>query len=173
MIEILPESKGNLVGARATGSLTHQDYEEILIPHLKKMMRASGKVRFLLELGQDFEGWTLEALWDDAKFGWSSRKNFERVALVGGSLWMDLGAKAGGLLMDGELRTFGTDRLQEAWDWIRSQQSFGEVAATSPPGYSDNAQNENGEPLPKVKNIAKETHTPKSSPPHKRRRRRH
>jgi len=33
---------------------------------------------------------------------------------------MEIGAKAGGLLMGGEIRTFDRDHLQEAWDWIKS-----------------------------------------------------
>ena len=116
MIEILPESKGNIIGVRASGTLTGQDYKEILIPRLEKVMEEKGKVRFLLDLGRDFQGWTLEALWDDAKFGWGSRNHFEKVALIGGSLWMELGAKAGGLLMGGELRTL---RAEEWDDWWR------------------------------------------------------
>lgn len=163
MIEILPESNGNIIAARASGTLSGQDYNEVLIPRLEKVMAEKGKVRFLLDLGQDFKGWTLEALWDDAKFGWGSRNHFEKVALVGGSLWMELGAKAGGLLMGGELRTFDHDHRQEAWDWIKSQPRAEEITRTSPVSI-DVAKKE--DPVPRVIKPSKEKHTPRTNSHH-------
>jgi hypothetical protein len=163
MIEILPESKGNIIGARASGTLSGQDYKDVLIPRLEKVMAEKGKVRFLLDLGQDFQGWTLEALWDDATFGWSSRNHFEKVALVGGSLWMELGAKAGGLLLGGELRTFDHDHLQEAWDWIKSHPKAEEITQTSPDSI-DVAKKEG--PALRIIKPAKERHSPKTNSHH-------
>ena len=132
MIEILPESHDHIIGARASETLTRQDYNDILIPRLEKVMEGEGKVRFLLDLGQDFQGWTLDALWEDTIFGWGSRNNFEKVALVGASLWMELGAKAGALLMVGEVRTFDRGHLEEAWNWIKSRPKTGAMPETAP-----------------------------------------
>ena len=36
MIEILPQRKGMVVGTKARGTLTDQDYQDVLIPHLEK-----------------------------------------------------------------------------------------------------------------------------------------
>jgi len=164
MIEFLPESHGNILGVRANGTLTGQDYKDVLIPRLEKVMEEKGKVRLLFDLGQDFQGWTLEALWDDARFGWGSRNRFEKVALVGGSLWMELGAKAGGLLMGGELRTFDHDRLQEAWDWIKAQPTAGEMRQIAPVVSIDKAKKENF--VPREKKSDKERHSPKTNSHH-------
>ncbi|UCE63807.1 MAG: STAS/SEC14 domain-containing protein [Nitrospirota bacterium] len=164
MIKILPESKGNIVGARASGTLTDQDYQEVFIPQLEKVIEEKGKVRLLLDLGQDFQGWTLEALWQDAKFGWGSRNNFEKVALVGGSLWMELGAKAGSLLMEGELRTFDRDHLQEAWDWIKSYPKAGEMTQPAPVISIDVAKKE--DPIQKESKSAKERSASKTNSHH-------
>jgi len=164
MIEILPESKGTIVGARASGTLTDQDYQEVLIPQLEKVIEEKGKVRLLLDLGRDFQGWTLEAVWQDAKFGWGSRNHFEKVALVGGSLWMELGAKAGSLFMDGEVRTFDQDHLQEAWDWITSHLGTGERTKPAPVMSIDVARGT--DPVPGEHKPAKERHTSKTNSHH-------
>ena len=49
-------------------------------------MKGEGKVRFLLDLGQNFQGWTLDALWEDTIFGWGSRNNFEKESFLNNSL---------------------------------------------------------------------------------------
>ena len=163
MIEISPKSNGNIVGVRARGTLTGEDYQEVLIPRLDQVMVDKGKVRFLLDLGQDFHGWTFEALWNDAKFGWDRRNDFEKVALVGGSLWMVLGAKAGALLMSGEFRTFAQEQLQEAWDWIQSHPNGGAMtqSSTLPIDIPKAAKRE---PEQKEKKPAKLKDTPKTNP---------
>lgn len=164
MIEILPESKGNIVGARARETLTGQDYKEVLIPRLERVLEAEGKVRFLLDLAQDFQGWTLEALWDDAKFGWTSRNHFEKFALVGGSLWIELGAKAGSFLMGGEVRTFDRHHLQDAWDWIKGQPTAGEMRKITPVVSIDVAKKEDS--VQEEKKSGKERHSPKTNTHH-------
>ena len=63
MIKLLPESDGNIVGFRASGRLTGEDYEEVLIPHIEEVAKEYGTVRFLFYLDEDFEGWEPKALW--------------------------------------------------------------------------------------------------------------
>jgi hypothetical protein len=77
---------------------------------------------------------------------------------------MELGAKAGGLLMGGELRTFDHDRLQEAWDWIKAQPTAGEMGQIAPVVSIDFAKKK--EPVPKEPKTAKQRHTPKRNSHH-------
>ena len=59
-------------------------------------------------------------MWDDTKLGFKHRKDFEKLALVGGTKWMDWLTKLAAKLISGETRTFASDQLQEAWDWLKS-----------------------------------------------------
>ena len=120
MIDILPESQGNIIGIRASEQLTDEDYQTILIPRLKAIIHEFAKARVLFLMDQDFQGWELDAMWDDAKFGAAHRHDFEKFAVVGGPLWVEWGAKLGALFMKTQLRTFSNDQLQEAWAWIKS-----------------------------------------------------
>ena len=65
-------------------------------------------------MGVDFEGWEIEAAWDDAKFELQHRNDFEKVAVRGSPLWMEGGTKIGALFMSGEGNTFSQDQLEEA-----------------------------------------------------------
>ena len=59
------ENRSNILEVQAWGRLTHLDYFDIL-PRTKRMVREHGKIRVLFEMGT-FHGWSLGAIWDDAK----------------------------------------------------------------------------------------------------------
>jgi len=120
MIEVLPESQGTILGIRATGKLTDQDYREGLIPRLEGMIRDQGKVRFLCHLDQEFAGWEMGAMWDDAKFFLSHKDDLEKLAVVGGPKWVEVTTKLFAPFMGGELKIFPEDQLPAAWEWIKS-----------------------------------------------------
>jgi len=50
MIEILDEHD-NMIGLRASGRLTHEDYQQVLVTKLDKMVNDHGPVRVLLFTG--------------------------------------------------------------------------------------------------------------------------
>lgn len=116
MIEVLPESDGNLLAVRAVGKLTRRDYRDELIPRLKAIFRDHGKARFLLE---DFNGWEVAALWDDARFGLAYRHSFERIGIIGAPGWVAFSLKVIALMVKGEMRSFLPSERSEAFDWIR------------------------------------------------------
>ena len=119
MIKILPESQVNILGVKATDQLTDEDYTDIWIPELEKLIDRFGKVRALLYMDENFKGWKLKAMWDDAKFGLKHRSDFEKIAIVGGPKWTSWGVKLSAHLISGEVRVFEEHELQEAWTWIR------------------------------------------------------
>lgn len=120
MIEIMLESAGNALGVRASGKLTDADYKETLIPKLEALFNAHVKLDVLFYMDEEFEGWDLEAAWDDASYGLKHRADFDRLALVGGPAWVEWCIKLSGFLMKGEVRIFPADQLDRAWAWIRS-----------------------------------------------------
>ncbi len=121
MIEVLKETGGNILGIRASGKLTKQDYEDVLIPRLKEAAGEEGKVRFLYYLDEGFQGWEPGAMWEDLKVGLGKlRHDFEKFALVGGPKYVQWGMELDNYIMNGEVKTFPIDKLGEAWDWVKS-----------------------------------------------------
>ena len=120
MIEILPESAGDVLGVKATAKLTDDDYRKVFIPALERMLKEYGKVKALFYMDPDFKGWDLRAMWDDAKFGVKHKDDFEKIAVVGGKKWIDWAVKLDALFMKGKVKTYSDAELAQAWDWIKS-----------------------------------------------------
>ncbi len=119
MFEKLAESTGNVVGYRASGKLTEDDYKT-LIPILEQLIEESGKIRFLLYL-EDFHGWEMKAAWDDFVFGLKHRNDIERLAMVGDRKLEKLSTDLMKPFKEGEVKFFQTVKLQEAWAWLRQE----------------------------------------------------
>jgi hypothetical protein len=120
MFQIMPESAGKIIGVRASGKLTDRDYREVLIPYLEPLIKQYGKVRFLCCIEEDFAGMEAGAMWDDAKFYFPHRNDFEKMALVGGPKWIELMMKLFAPLMQGEVKIFAGDQLPQAWEWLKA-----------------------------------------------------
>ncbi len=119
-IEVLPASEGKVLGVRARDKLTADDYEQIWIPLLEKLIEEHGGVRLLLFMGPDFEGWEIGAAWDDAKFGIRHGNKCEKIAVVGGPKWVEWGSRLAGHVLKGDVKTFPTEELPDAWAWIEA-----------------------------------------------------
>ena len=118
MIKLLDGMPKNVVVASATGHVSEDDYEDVLIPAVKAALEDSDKIRLLYVLGEEFEGYEAEAALDDAKMGMHLWTSFDRIGLV-----TDHGAyrtmtKAFGFLMPGQVRTFTNNQLEEAKVWV-------------------------------------------------------
>ena len=81
MFKLIEDLPPGVLGIEATGRVTHEDYRNILIPKAEAMI-AKGPVKLLYVAGKDFEGYELEALWDDSAFGVKHWHDFTRVAVV-------------------------------------------------------------------------------------------
>jgi hypothetical protein len=120
MIEVMPESQGNVAGVKVSGKVTAQEYEDVVLARLDAIIKEHGKARFMWYLDESFQGAEAGAIWDDTKFGFKHRKDFEKLALVGGSKWMEWLTKLAAKIISGETRTFAPEQVQEAWDWLKS-----------------------------------------------------
>lgn len=115
-IEGLP---ADVVGFEASGQVTHEDYQKVLIPRAEAMM-TKGPIRMLYVLGKDFAGYDLGALWDDSAFGIRHWRDFTRVAIVGDQGWLHAAVNMFKPLFPCDVRLFMLSELAEAKDWVAS-----------------------------------------------------
>jgi hypothetical protein len=114
----LPE---NVLGISATGKITGKDYETVLIPAVKKKLKAHQKVRMLYQLGKGFTGFEMAAMMDDAKLGMKHLSAWDKIAIVSDHKWISAFARFFGYLLACEIRIYKNDELGKAKNWISKQ----------------------------------------------------
>ncbi|MGF1683198.1 STAS/SEC14 domain-containing protein [Photobacterium minamisatsumaniensis] len=102
---------------KAVGTLTHQDYEKITPLIDKALDGIDNPIVDVYIDGTDFEGWQLQAAWDDLKLGLKHGKKFHKVAIYGNQDWQEVMSKVGGWFVTGEVKFF--EEPLDAIAWLR------------------------------------------------------
>lgn len=113
------ESTGNenefFLLLRATGKLTHEDYE-IITPLIDSSLEGlqDPKVKALVD-GTLWEGWELDAAWYDFKLMLKHGSKFEKIAIYGNKNWPEIATKIGSWFIGGEIKYFESYGDAVAW----------------------------------------------------------
>ena len=116
--EILDGYAADVLAISAHGTLTRQDYEDILIPKFEEKVRQEGKVKLFFVFGDDFSGYSAGAAWDDTKFGFLHMREMAGLAVVTDNVWLRLGVKTFAPLISCPVALFHVSELGDAQKWI-------------------------------------------------------
>jgi len=102
---------------KATGKLTHKDYEKIN-PMIDSALEGvkDPQVNVFID-GSEFEGWELRAAWDDFKLGLKHGAQFDKIAIFGNKKWQEYTVKIGSWFISGEVKYF--EDVDEALNWLQ------------------------------------------------------
>jgi len=114
-IENLPAAS---IGFTASGKVTGDDYEQIIIPKVEAGLKEYEKLSMVYHLGPDFTGFDAAAVWDDAKLGIGHLTSWKRLAVVTDVSWVSTGVRVAGFLMPCEVKLFSNTELADAIAWI-------------------------------------------------------
>jgi len=121
MVERMEDMPDGVIGLRASGKLTKDDYTGVLEPALQEAMdTGAARVVFVLT---DFEGLELGAMPEDIKTGLgvelANRKNWKRLAVVTDVDWVARAMRMFAWAMPGELGVYESlDDLERAKTWV-------------------------------------------------------
>jgi len=120
MIERLDDVPAGVIGLRASGKLTRDDYKDVLEPALKEAVD-SGEARVLFVL-PDFDRLEAGAWIEDVKTGLAveikNRSAWKKLAVVTGVDWIAKAMHLFAWAMPGELAVYEMDELEEAKTWV-------------------------------------------------------
>ena len=121
MIEPLADMPAGTVGFRAAGEIEREDYDEVLVPALRRAVEAGGGLRTLYVI-EDLDEIEPGALWADAKLGFDlgvrHHEAWVRSAIVTDIDWMARATKLFAWMMPGEARVFALDEIDAAKTWV-------------------------------------------------------
>lgn len=118
MIEQIADMPAGTLGFRAIGKVTADDYERILVPDAEAVFALNHSLRMLYQLGPEFEGFELGAMWDDAKLGLRHLNGWDRVAVVTDVSWVRTMVAAAGFMAPAQVELFHDNEFNAAMAWI-------------------------------------------------------
>jgi SpoIIAA-like len=117
MIRTIPHMPTGTIGFEATGKVSQEDYETVLVPAVQAAMEA-GRVRILYVLGDDFESYAPGAMWADTRLWAGNLRGWEKIAIATDIDWIENAIKAFRWMMPGKVRLFDDDEVDEAQLWL-------------------------------------------------------
>ncbi|WP_299725421.1 STAS/SEC14 domain-containing protein [uncultured Endozoicomonas sp.] len=120
MIELLPESKGAIVGLDVTGRIASEE-EQRWINKIQAMIDQYGKLSFLIVYHPDAH-FTAAAMYEDLKWTLGHLKNINKIAIVSDSKLIKLLVHADSpfaRMLHIKERYFNNAELTDAWKWIK------------------------------------------------------
>ena len=120
MLEKLSDVPEGIIGVKAIGKLTREDYEKVLEPLLDGARREGRRLRLLYQVGPEFEGFTAGAAWEDAKLGLRSLRSFAGCAVVSDRDWIRESTRIAGLLLPCPVQVFSNRERDKAIEWLGS-----------------------------------------------------
>ena len=117
MLKLLSHPYLHVSAARASGTVTADDYEKKLLPDLRTRLELYPQISWYFEM-EDFKGWTPGAFWDDHTFALRFARKFKRIALVGDSNWEKFFAPLMRPFTSATVKFFPITEKEKGWDWV-------------------------------------------------------
>lgn len=92
----------------------------MLIPTVEEALQQHEKLRVYYEIGSDFAGIDVSAVWEDMKIGMELWRRWERAAVVTAVAWFKNTIWVFGFLIPVEMKVFSTAETAQARSWITS-----------------------------------------------------
>lgn len=116
MMEFLPETGGNLMAIRMSGTITEDDYDRCLA---QADSAAPEHVEHLLLDWEHLQGWAPGARSVGTWFGLHYRALIGRVAIIADAQWADEVVRITDIYKAAEVRRFAPDKRELAFAWVR------------------------------------------------------
>jgi hypothetical protein len=117
MIQLIDNLPANMVGFRATGEVNKNDFNAVVIPHVKAVVEKTGKLNYLLLLDTSVKNLTFGAWIKDALLGIKNLTKWNRAAIVSDSAMIRKFTDIFSVLIPGEFKGFEYNDLKQAIDW--------------------------------------------------------
>jgi hypothetical protein len=120
LLERITDLPDAVLGFKASGELTGDDYRSVLVPAVEAGLASQEKLRLLYVLGDEVTGFSAGAAWQDTKVGIAHATKWEKIAVVSDKEWLRHSVNIFGYLIPGEIKAFSTAEEGEARAWIVS-----------------------------------------------------
>ena len=122
MLQYINDLPPHVVGIRATGEVTKDDMEKVLIPRIDELIARQGEIDYLLVLQTDVSNFTLSAWWEDIKLGLKNFTKWNKIAVVTDQKGVEWFSDVFRFFVPGKSKGFALNELDEAVAWISAKE---------------------------------------------------
>lgn len=120
MISIINDAPENVAAFNAKGDVTKEDFENLVIPHVKNKVEEFGELNYLLYLDTDLGNFTAGAWLQDAFLGIKNITKWNRAAIVTDKEGVQNFTDIFSVVMPGEFKSFPKENLYNALYWCQN-----------------------------------------------------
>jgi len=121
MIQQINNLPANMVGFRASGEVTEEDFKNVVIPQVGKLVEKTGKLNYMLVLDTPIKEFTAGAWMQDAWLGIKNLTKWHKAAIITDSESVKTFTDVFSKFMIGEFRAFEKSQQDQAVAWVSSE----------------------------------------------------
>ncbi|QHS56786.1 STAS/SEC14 domain-containing protein [Mucilaginibacter sp. 14171R-50] len=122
MLQFINDLEPHVVGIHATGEVTKEDIENVLMPRIDELVARQGEINYLLVLDTDVQNWTMGAWWNDIKVGLKNFTKWNKIAVVSDQKGVQWVTDAFRFFVPGNSKGFSLAQLDQAVEWINAKE---------------------------------------------------
>ncbi|WP_431217686.1 STAS/SEC14 domain-containing protein [Puia sp. P3] len=112
----------NVAGFRASGEVTHEDYENVVFPEIRRHVETFGHLNFVFYVDTSLKNFSAGAWLRDIWMGIKGFARWHKVAIISDVERIRRFTDAISHLLPGEYRGFSTEHLDEAIRWASTEE---------------------------------------------------
>lgn len=117
MITIIPDTPKHVAAFQATGSVSKEDFEQVVFPHVEAKVNVFDELNYLLLLNTDVDNFTFGAWVQDVMLGLKNLTKWNRIAIVTDQKGVQNFTEIVSVLMPGEVKSYPVEFLAQAILW--------------------------------------------------------
>lgn len=122
MIQKIENLPANMVGFRASGEVTEDDFKNVVLPQVEQSIAQNGKLNYMLVLDTPISEFTYGAWMYDAWMGVKHLLKWHRAAIVSDSESIKKFTDIFSKFMIGEFKGFDKNQEREAVAWASAEE---------------------------------------------------
>lgn len=126
MITLIPDVPENVAAFKASGEITQEDFENLVIPHVKAKVNTFDELNYLFYIDTDLDQFTVGAWMKDILVGLKNLTKWNRAAIVTDKKFVQNFTDVFSVLMPGEFKSFPQDDVENALYWCANGNEIGD-----------------------------------------------
>ena len=121
MLEKLENMASHVAAFKATGVVTKEDYNRLLVPEIERVDKEHGHIHFMMVMETSAKNFSFGAWLQDALEGLKHYRGWKKIAIVTDEKGIEKFSNIFSAVIPGSSRGFPLKELEQAKQWVSSE----------------------------------------------------